>query len=561
MIGQQVGNYRITRLLGEGGMGSVYLAEHPGLGRRAAVKVLDPSLARNDKMIERFFNEARAANAIGHRGIVEVSDFGILPSGAPYIVMEYLPGENLAARLKRVGQLSIVEAVAIADQVAAALGTAHAKGVIHRDLKPDNVFLTPDSHAGLEAEPGEVVKILDFGIAKLAQRPAHFDDVRTRAGALMGTPQYMSPEQCRDASDVDHRTDIYSLGIVLYEMLTGSPPFSSSSWGELVHMHLGTNPPSPRTMMPQIPEPLEQIVMKTLEKDPASRFQSMAELQRALRRMPVRTLVMRTEDESGPGATMLLDPASARAPSTTFEEAAAEVEATLKPTLRPRWLSRPVAAAVAAGALACVIAVVLIVRGGDMQSHSPAPARSTETTAAIAAAPPRISAPPAPETPNQITVELVSDPEGARVIRDSDGATLGSTPLTMSWPRATGIERLTVQRDGYRSEQVVVPLERDLTARLHLEKAPATVPAPERGPQAVARTVHPTGGPPTMPPTVPPTVPPIVRATVPPTVRATAHPVVRPASPKTEPSQRPPNRDGKPASPATATGRREPLKI
>src|SRR6185295_12748800 len=193
----------------------------------------------------------------------------------------------------------------IADQAAEALGAAHAKGIVHRDLKPDNLFLTPDAQ-----EPGRVqVKILDFGIAKLARPSGAFGDVRTRTGTLMGTPQYMSPEQCRDAREVDHRSDIYSLGVVLYEMVSGTPPFSSHSWGELVHMHIGV-PPSPfRQGRPEIPERVEQIVLKALQKGPEARFQSMAELRQALAEIPAaRTLVLGGRAAAPPpSSTLRLD--------------------------------------------------------------------------------------------------------------------------------------------------------------------------------------------------------------------------------------------------------------
>src|SRR6185503_3389091 len=166
MVGQSVGTYRITKLLGEGGMGAVYLAEHPGIGRRVAVKVLLEYLARDQEMVSRFFNEARAANAVHHPGIVEVLDFGTLPSGASYIVMEFLEGESLGARMLRLGQLPVADGVDIAVQAALALGAAHAQSIIHRDLKPDNLYLIPNPKA-----PGhERVKMLDFGIAKLSER-------------------------------------------------------------------------------------------------------------------------------------------------------------------------------------------------------------------------------------------------------------------------------------------------------------------------------------------------------------------------------------------------------
>jgi eukaryotic-like serine/threonine-protein kinase len=243
VIGQTVGNYRITQLLGEGGMGAVYLAEHPGIGRKAAVKVLHPELTRHTDMAARFFNEARAANAIHHPGIVEVFDFGTLPTGVSYIVMELLQGESLAGRLRKGGPLPMAAALEYATQAAAALGAAHKEGIVHRDLKPDNLYLVPDPR-----NPGrEMIKVLDFGIAKLAGNPDAPGSVKTRTGTIMGTPVYMSPEQCRGTKEVDHRTDIYALGVILYEMLCGAPPFVSEGHGELIHLHISAPPPPPRS--------------------------------------------------------------------------------------------------------------------------------------------------------------------------------------------------------------------------------------------------------------------------------------------------------------------------
>src|SRR5207245_1864969 len=203
MIGQQFGNYRVLSLLGEGGMGAVYLAEHPGIGRRVAVKVLHKQYTTDEQLLGRLLNEARAANAIRHPNIIEILDSGMRPDGTPFLVMELLEGESLGARIRRVGRLPIREAVEFTYQTASALGAAHKKGIVHRDLKPDNLFVVADPHGVLP----ERIKVLDFGIAKL-QQPQPGDSVKTRTGTLMGTPIYMSPEQCRGTRTVDHRSDI-----------------------------------------------------------------------------------------------------------------------------------------------------------------------------------------------------------------------------------------------------------------------------------------------------------------------------------------------------------------
>ena len=215
LVGMRINNYEVKSLLGEGGMGAVYIAQHPVIDRKVAVKVLKREFAENQALVHRFFNEARAANAIRHPNIIVVLDVGTLADGLPYLIMPLLEGESLAARIGRSGRLSVGDAVEHASQAASALAAAHRKRNVHRDLKPDNIFLVPD----LETPGRERVKILDFGIAKLSQELSG-TGARTGTGAVMGTPPYMSPEQCRGiTSEIDQRTDIYALGIILYEIL------------------------------------------------------------------------------------------------------------------------------------------------------------------------------------------------------------------------------------------------------------------------------------------------------------------------------------------------------
>jgi serine/threonine-protein kinase len=244
-------------------MGVVYLGTHSILGRPAAIKVLLPELSQRREIVGRFFNEARAATAIRHPGIVEIYDFGYLPNGSAFIAMEFLEGESLASRLERAGRLSVSATILIGRQIAAALHAAHSKGITHRDLKPDNVFLVPDP------EIGERVKLLDFGIAKLTtEEPG---GTHTRTGMVMGTPVYMSPEQCRGASTLDSRADLYSLGCMLYELLAGRPVFNADNAGDIIAHHLYFQPEPVRAHEPSVPEPLEQLIHALLAKDPAMR--------------------------------------------------------------------------------------------------------------------------------------------------------------------------------------------------------------------------------------------------------------------------------------------------
>jgi serine/threonine-protein kinase len=274
MIGKVLGSYRIVRELSSGGQGTVYRAEHELLGRPAAIKLLRPELGENSELVQRFFNEAKAATAIRHAGIIEVYDFGYTPDGVAYLVMELLTGEPLSKKIER-GPVPEAEARQIAGGIASALDAAHDKGIVHRDLKPDNVFLVPDP------ELGERPKVLDFGVAKLGDQLPK--DLRhTVTGALMGTPLYMAPEQARAAGHIDHRADLYSLGCILYEMLAGKPPFVAQGAGEIIALHLFSEPEPP----PASPE-LVAIVMRLLAKEPGDRYASASDVADALAPAPV----------------------------------------------------------------------------------------------------------------------------------------------------------------------------------------------------------------------------------------------------------------------------------
>jgi serine/threonine protein kinase len=266
----QIGDYRILRLLGQGGMGSVYEAVKLSIDRRVALKFLHADTARHQDAIKRFLNEARASSRIEHPSIIEVSDASQASDGTPYLVMEFLPGESLAARLRQVHgakqRLPLLKALQVAWQTADALVAAHAKGIIHRDLKPDNLMLVADPVA-----PGkERVKLLDFGIAKLTQEITAAQPM-TANNQLLGTPMYMSPEQCRSAASVDDKSDVYALGVVLYEMLAGRPPFLADQMAQFITQHLFEAPPPLAAAAHEVPPEISRLVHRMLAKDKDAR--------------------------------------------------------------------------------------------------------------------------------------------------------------------------------------------------------------------------------------------------------------------------------------------------
>ncbi len=291
------------RQIGCGGMGAVFEAVHQQIERRAAIKVLYPELSQNPHFASRFLNEARAVNLIQHPGLVQIFDFDVLPEDVAYIIMEFLEGETLTARLdKSPGhRLPDAEALDIARQMAAALSAAHEKDIVHRDLKPDNVILVADP----ERPNGRRCKVLDFGVAKMASRSDEKVAFRTKSGVTLGTPEYMSPEQCIGALNVDGKSDVYALGVMLYEILSGRLPFSAILTFDVMAMHVRQPPPPlPR----ECPESLASLVQAMLSKDPATRpamRQVVSELERlgATPSMESVRLVPRAE----PAPTVLLD--------------------------------------------------------------------------------------------------------------------------------------------------------------------------------------------------------------------------------------------------------------
>jgi eukaryotic-like serine/threonine-protein kinase len=270
--------YRIVRLLGEGGMGTVYLGEHVGLKRPVAVKVLHAEFANREDAIRRFEREAQVSATLRHPNIVEVFDVGVAKSGEPYLVMEYLEGEGLRDLMVRHPRVDFAAACAVLEPVLLALQAAHRKEIVHRDLKPDNVFLA--------SQPGEpmVVKVIDFGISKIAGGDP--DRWRTQTGMVLGTPNYMSPEQARGAAGVDHRTDLYAAGTILFEMLTGGLPYTGENFAEFFARLLTEPPRSPQSVYPELDPALGPLLLKAISKEPAARFQSAGEMLEALAAFP-----------------------------------------------------------------------------------------------------------------------------------------------------------------------------------------------------------------------------------------------------------------------------------
>jgi serine/threonine protein kinase len=297
LLGTTIGAYRVARLLGIGGMGRVYKGVHPTIGSRVAIKVLSRECSDRRDLVERFFAEAKAVNLIRHESIVNVLDLAMLPDGRPYIIMEYLDGAPLAAHIEHAVRyqvpLPLGGIARLAAEVLDALGAAHAKGIVHRDLKPDNIFVAPSGRP----------KVLDFGIAKLSD----VTNTSTRTGSLLGTPHYMSAEQAA-GRPVDHRADLYAIGVILFECATGRKPFLAEALFDLLRMHVEALPPPPRALRPDMPPELERVILTALAKLPDQRFptamaMSMA-LQQATAQLPPdqwRPLTTPTATPSGSG--------------------------------------------------------------------------------------------------------------------------------------------------------------------------------------------------------------------------------------------------------------------
>jgi len=277
-----LGRYRIVRKLGEGGMGAVYEGQHELIGKRLAIKCLHAQFATNPEIVERFYREAQAATSVGNEHIIEVTDVGTFDDGSPFIVMEFLEGIELAKLIEREASLSISRLVHIVTQVCSALSAAHARGIVHRDMKPENVFLIR------RGNDSDFVKVLDFGVSKVRDASDSMGGhALTRTGMAIGTPYYMPPEQAQGVRDLDHRADIYAVGVILYQALTGHLPFDAESYPALLLKIVSERPAPLRVFRNDLPEALESVVLKAMARDRKERFQTVEELAEALQRFAV----------------------------------------------------------------------------------------------------------------------------------------------------------------------------------------------------------------------------------------------------------------------------------
>lgn len=418
LIGTTLGGlYRVERLIGEGGMGRVYEATHTRLGKTYAVKVLTEGRADRPDAVERFLREAKSATRIEHDHIVKVVNFDEHDEHGVFLVMELLEGEDLADRLER-GPLPIDEAVDIATQTGDALEAAHDAGIVHRDVKPENIFIT-------QKKGRDFVKVLDFGISKI-KSPDHTDVKLTATDQIVGTPLYISPELARGVSAIDHRTDIYALGVIVYEMITGTPPFTGQNHFQLLYKHgnEAPDPPSQRNPDAKIPAHVEVAVLRALEKKPADRFSSMKDFCEAL-----------------------------QAPS------------------EPRRHRR-----IGLALLVAIVAAFVFALWPASKSKAP-DVPSAPQPLQVTEAPTPVPVTPPPEEPAEIAqspqpapsirVQLKSTPRGALV--RLDGTQKGKTPLTLELPKGT-VATVRFSLEGYQTKEHRLTVENDETVSVRLRK-------------------------------------------------------------------------------------------
>ncbi len=442
LIGQVVdGRYQIESVLGEGGMGIVYKSVHTTLGKSLAIKVLRPEVSKNEEILARFKQEAQSASAIGNQHIIDISDFGVLPDGSTYFVMEFLSGMNLTDALQG-GRFPTERTIKIAKQLCSALGAAHEIGVIHRDMKPDNVQLI--GRGGEE----DFVKVLDFGIAKVGGTNSKL----TQAGQVFGTPHYMSPEQCAGTT-VDQRTDVYALGVILYEMATGQVPFDADNLMGILTKHLYENPVAPREFEPPIdvPPALEAVIMKALAKKPENRYQSMSEMAADLDAVLVGT-TPKAVAEAVDRSTRASTPQKESSPSVKVGIPSQEI--VIKKSNMPLYLV--IGAIVVAGA---GVGTFLMGSKGDTEqenAHVVTPAKAEEAPTPKepekAVEPEKAKEPTPAKEPEKPKIKLSTAPERVEVYIDD--LLVGNTPYVMEKPEGKNVVNLVLRKADYNDKKV-----------------------------------------------------------------------------------------------------------
>lgn len=410
--------YKVEALLGEGGMGVVYQCRHKIIDKKVAMKILRGDLAREKEVTDRFLIEARAASAIGNEHVIDISDFGQLPDGAAYFVMEFLDGQPLSSVLAGNTALPPARLAHIGLQLAKGLAAAHKAEIVHRDLKPDNIFLIT------RASDSDFVKVLDFGIAKVSSAAT---GRLTQAGSVFGTPHYMSPEQAAGAP-VDHRGDIYAMGVILYEMATGRLPFEADNFMAILTQHIYKQPATLRSINPSVPAELEAIILKCLSKRPEQRYQSMEEFAADMQRFNSGTMPNAVSE-------MVARSGGFSVPADFWKQTSS------KPPLAKRW---PIVVAALAGVLA--LGFFLVSGSG---SDKPTP---TVQAAALPAAPVAQEAVP-PAAAEQLTITsqvvLAVEPLTAHVFQgDKD---LGASPVVVQVPEGDKVD-VEVRLDGYKPQ-------------------------------------------------------------------------------------------------------------